>query len=45
MINGFKEGGIVQALENGMVGPLQSGTLLDDYQADDPFLDMHDDAD
>ena len=46
VVNGFKEAGIVQALENGVVGrPQQIGTFLDDDQAEDPFLDIHYDSD
>ena len=44
VINGFKDAGIVHALENGMVGPPQSGAFLDGYRVEDPFLDIHDDS-
>ena len=45
VINGFKEAGIVHALEIGMVGSPQSGAFLDDYRVEDPLLDIHDDSD
>ena len=42
VVNGFKEAGIVHALENGAVGsPQHNGTFLDDDQAEDPFLNIH----
>ena len=41
IVNGFKEAGIVDALENGVVAPLQHDeTLSDEDETEDPFLDI-----
>ena len=44
VVNGFKEAGITDALQIGVVTPpSHEGTLLDDDETKDPFLDIHSD--
>lgn len=43
---GFKEAGIMDALKKGVVTPPQhDGTLSDEDETEDPFLDIHSDSD
>lgn len=45
VVNGFKEAGITDALENGIATPpFHEGPSSDDDESEDPFFDIHSDS-